>query len=265
MGLAMEVIHGRATNPSTTITACTAGTGDSFAVRNFGDSGQAMLVAQWALGATAGIVRVRSPRIHDNVQGLRYRTVAANSQPLFPLGQNQKLYAQDTLVVELSGGASETDVQAYMNYYTDLPGSAARFIDTDTLKRRARNMVTVETNHTTGSTAGDYGGTLALNANFDLLKANTDYAIVGYLTDVNVCSVGYRGPDTGNLRVGGPGTTDRYVTFRWFEELYDQLGMPCIPVINSANKAGTNIDLVHTSTSTTVNLTTILAELGPTA
>lgn len=262
MGAALEVITGRAVNPGATITALTAATGDSFSVRNFDTPGQALLLDLWALGAAAQIVRVRSPRLHDNVQGIRSRTIAATPQPLLPDVAEQPLYAQDTLILESSGGGAETDMLTILNYYSDLPGSNARLFRYEEIAPRIRNVLGNEVAITTGATAGDYGGSAAINSAFDLLKANTDYAILGYVTDVSVCTVGVRGPDTSNFRVGGPGTTSRVETRDWFVDLSRQSGLPLIPVFNAANKAGTLVDLVHNATATTVNVDLILAELA---
>lgn len=262
MGLGAEIITGRVVNPGATITAVTVATGDSLTVRNGPAERRTILDDLWALGATAGVARVRSPRLHDNVQGLRARYLAATPQPLLPFEPEQRLYPQDALIVELSGGAAETDVASLLLWYEDVPGVNARLAAWEEISPRIRNLLTVETNHTTGATAGDYGGGLAINANFDLLKANVDYAVLGYNTDVAVCSVGYRGPDTGNLRVGGPGTTQRIESRDWFVEMARVTGRPYIPIINAANKSATTIDLVHTATAAAVNVTTILAELG---
>src|SRR5438105_3989887 len=121
MGAVLEVISGRVTNPGATLTAWTPNTGDGLAVRNFDSPGQALLLDYWGLGATAGVLRIRSPRLHDNVQGIRSQVLAATPQPLLPDIANQPIVAQDTLIVEQSGGGAETDLGSILNYYTDLP------------------------------------------------------------------------------------------------------------------------------------------------
>lgn len=261
MGLAAEVITGKVVNASSTFTALTMATGDSLSIRSFEFSQGAVLENVWAQGATAGLVRVRSPRLADNVQGIRVGYLAATPHPLLPEIVSQRLYPQDVLVAEATGGASETDVVSLMNWYADLPGASARLRSWDEVAPMIVQTLTVETQHTTGGTAGDWGGGLAINANFDLLKANVDYAILGYLTSAAVCSVGYRGPDTGNLRTGGPGTTTRIETRDWFVDLARQTGRPHIPIINAANKGSTTIDLASNATSAAVVVQTILAEL----
>lgn len=262
MGIALEVVSGRVVNPGATITALTADSNDSFVVRNFSDGNNAWTISAWASSATAGILRIRSPRWHDNVQGFRARVLAATTTPLWHLGAKQKLYAQDALIVEQSGGGAESDCASYLNFYENLPGADGRFFTWDQIVGRIKNVLAIETTHATGAVLGDYSGGVAINNNFDLLKANTDYAILGAYTDVQVCTIGYRGPDTGNIRAGVPATTNRIENREWFKELSKATGLPTIPVFNSANKGGTIVDLVHTTNAVTVNVTTLVAELG---
>lgn len=262
MGALLQVVSGRVTNPGAALTALTADTGDSFQVFAFDSPGQAFLLDAWALSATAGIFRVRSPRLHDNVQGLRNRILASTPQPLLPDVANQPLYSQDVLILEQSGGGAETDMATILNYYTDVPGSNARLFRWEDIVARIRNVIVNEVALTTGATLGDYGGQAAINASFDLLKANTDYAILGYQSDVSVCTVGIRGPDTSNFRVGGPGTNLRIETRDWFVDISRQNGLPLIPVVNAANKGATLVDVVHSAAGATVNVGLVLAELA---
>lgn len=262
MGKAFEVISGKVVNPSTTFTTWTMATGDSNAVRNYVPPNNAWLEDMWTQQATAGILDVRSPRMHDNVWNIRIGSLAATPQPLMPSELQQMLYPQDQIIIQQTGGGSETDCGSLLVYYDDLPGAAARLFLWDEIRPKIKNFLTVETQHTTGSTAGDYGGALAINANFDLLKANEDYAILGYVVSAAVCTVGWRSPDFGNLRVGGPGTIQRLETRDWFVEMAKRDGRAWIPVFNAANKGSTYVDLLSTATGAAVVVQTILAELG---
>jgi hypothetical protein len=176
---------------------------------------------------------------------------------------NQPLYPQDVLTVELQGGGAETDVLCYMNYYEDLPGTDARLFRWEEISSRVKNAVTIEVTTTTSATAGDYGGAVAINSTFDTLKANVDYAILGYKTNVNCAQVALRGPDTGNLRAGGPGSTQLLETRDWFRVMSLWNNLPMIPVINAANKGATLVDAVHTTASTAVTIDFIAVELSP--
>jgi hypothetical protein len=261
MGLAMEIITGRAANPST-YTAVTMATGDSATVRNYPSPNSAWFVDAWALGATKGNIRIRSPRLHDNVQGLKASFAAASPVPLLTGYQKEMLYAQDNLTIEIIDAGTETDMLSMLMYYQDLPGTNARLYNWSEIKPRIVHLMGTEVDLTTGGTAGDYGGATAINATFDQFKANTDYAILGYVTDTAMCSVGIRSADFGNLRVGGPGTNAKIETRDWFTRLSDTLQAPTIPCFNAANKANTLVDVVHNATSTAVTVTFLCAQLS---
>jgi hypothetical protein len=260
MGRALEVISGRATNPSA-LSAATPNSGDSFTVRDFPEGANAYIAQVWAQEGTLGVVRIRSARLHDAAQAIRLR-VPASARPLLPYGATQRLQANDPLTVEIQGGGAETDVVAMLLYYDDLPGVDARLASPEDVLPRIRNLVGLEQNITTGATVGDYGGSQSITADFDILKADTDYCVLGYLTDVTLGVVGIRGSDVGNLRVGGPGITDPDITAEWFVELSRALGRPCIPILNSNNRGSTLFDVVHNAASAPANVTLILGELG---
>lgn len=264
MGKALEVVTGFVTAPGTTLTAWTLAAGNTLTVRNAALTTEILLLQMWADNQGAGTLRVRSPKLHDNVQGIRMDITVSDVSPLLPMGTKQKLFPQDQLVAEQSGSATAGDIEtgALLLYYADLPGSDARFIDADELARRAVQFVTVENTLALG-TAGGYSGEEAINAEFDVLKANTDYAIIGYLANTECAVIRYRGIDTGNLGVGGPGNeTLRHVTAEWFKRLSMATGLTCIPVFNSANKAGLLIDGAQDENGADPTVTTILAELA---
>lgn len=259
-----EVISGRVTNPSTTITALTADTGDSFTVKNF-LSGNAWILNAWAKEHTLGILRVRSSLLHDISQAIRLRVPLIDKcRPLLPLDHRQALQAQDNLTVEMSGDAAATDAASLLVYYENGPGGADSFITDTELAARRLQTVGLEVPVTSGATAGQYGGSVAINsgAAANILKANTAYAIVGYLTDTELVTIGVTSPDFGNTRVGGPGSTDAFVTRDWFDHLAEEQGLPLIPVFNSANAGNTNLDVIDTATGTTINVTLILEQLS---
>lgn len=263
MGMAIEVVDQFVTNPGGTFTAMTTFSGDTQTVRNFDPPAKAHLVDLWSAENTPGIVRIRSPRLHDNVQGIRQRVGVANTpRGLLPEFVIQDLYAQDALIVEATGGAAETDGLGYLVYYDDLPGAAARLHTLEDLASRIVNIVTVETDVAGGAAVGARATAVAFNVTEDLLIANTDYAVLGYECDATGISVGLRGPDTGNLRLGGPATTERIETRDWFARLSRKLGKPCIPVINSANKSGTLVDNSQAVAGVAMNIVWQLAQLA---
>lgn len=262
MGKAMEIISGYAVNPSSTLTAVTMATGDSAAIRNFAPPNKALLVDQWAQGATAGYTRTRSPRMHDNVNGIQNQYVAAIVRAQLTGYERDLLYPQDTLTLEISGDASDTDGFSSLIYYEDLPGTAARLYHWQEIMPRVLHEMRVLVSLTTGGTKGNYGGAAAINATQDQFKANTDYAILGYSTTAECQTVGIRSSDFGNLRLGGPGPVEAIETRDWFTRLSETIGLPAIPVFNAANKSNTIVDLIKNTTSTAVGVSLICLELA---
>jgi hypothetical protein len=260
-------VAGFATNPGATFTTLTASTGTSFTVRNTDPNKPVWLLDAWAFNATAGELRIRSTKLHDFQQGIRNRVTAALTASLLGGPINgmfaQRLYAQDALTVELTGGGAELDTAALLIAYDDLQGIAGRFIDQPTLKKLGLNKVTVEVTVTAVAT-GNFGGAVAVNSTNDNLIANTDYAIIGGLTDTRGCAVGITGVDFGNLRVGFPAEpSNRQITNNWFEAISLALNAPYIPVFNSANKAATTVDVETNGAGGTYIINLECVQLAP--
>jgi hypothetical protein len=261
---ALELLTGFVTAPGATLTQLTMAAGNSNTIRNAALDSKIRLLTCWADNQAAGVLRVRSPRLHDNVQGIRMQVVASQPMPLLPPRYAQSLVAQDTLTLELSGSGTAGDIETacFLVAYENLPGVEARFITSEDLRSRGRDVVTVENTLSLG-TAGGYSGEEAINAEFDLLKANTDYAIAGYIVSAEAACVRYRGVDTGNLGIGGPANPDfPHFTREFFIWLSEAADMPLIPVFNSANKAGLLIDGAQDENGTDITVSTILVELS---
>lgn len=261
---ALELIHAQGTAIGATIAALAASTGDSLAVRNTGGVKPARLLNLWADVQVAGTLRVRSPKFHDNVQGIRIDTLIGDVRPLLPFGVSQPVYPNDVLSVELGGSAVAGDIEyvAMLLHYEDLPGAAARMLTAEEVIRRTINVFTVENTLATG-TGGGYTGAEAINVEFDQFHAGGLYALVGYLVDTECTSVAWRGADTANLRVGGPGDeTERELTSDWFMRLSRAYGLPLVPVFSAENKGGILIDAVQDENGADVTVTSIFAELS---
>ena len=265
MPLAMELVSGQATAPGATLTGLTMAAGNSLTVRFANPTSDVRLVQLWANNNAAGIFRIRSPKLHDNVQGIRYRIQATDPIPVLCWGSWQKLTPQDTLIAEISGTATGGQIETghMLIWYADLPGSNARLANWTDIVSRIVNILTVEVAITPGVTGG-YSGQVAINSTFDLLQANTDYALLGGTVDARCGAVRVTGPDFANFGVGFPGiTVDRSITAQWFANLNEQLGVPTIPIFNSANKAGTLVDIVQNQAGTSVNVDLVVAQLAP--
>lgn len=264
-GPALDTITATTTAIGSTLAAATAATGDSFQIRNTANPA----VPAWLLQAhadlqTTGSIRVRSPKMHDNVDAIRVPVQAGDLSPQIPWGVPQPVWGQDVLTVEHAGSGTAGDIESsvFTVFYPDLPGSDAKLFTWDQIKaRQPKNIIGVRLTITLGSTAG-YNGSKALNADVDLLKANTFYAVLGIVTDVEAAAVCLKGPDTGNYRVNVPGEPQLVQhTSYWFKRLALGYGLPLVPVIHSANKGATFVDCVNDENGGTAHVCVWLQEL----
>jgi len=248
----------------TVFSATTIAPGDSFTVRSFGQPAQAQLVRVMAQAEAGSAWRVRSPMLHDNVTGLQFFDAQFPASQLYPSYISQGLQPQDTLLGEiLVNAAATTDTVALGIEYSDLPGAAARLHSPAEILPLVRSIKTMRVTMAGVFTAGSWLDT-AFTTTEDLLHANTDYAVLGWVADVAHTAIGIRGIDTSNLRICGPGVLDTHVTseyFVWFSQMQQD---PHIPVINSANKNSTFVSVYNRSTPVGTNVTLLLAELAHT-
>ncbi len=238
MGKALELLTGFVTAPSTTLTALTMAGSDSLTVRASNGEPAARLLTTWTDSQGLGQFQVKSPRFHDNVQGVTIQTQISEVQPLMPLGMPQVLYSQDQLTALLSGSATAGDIETgcMLVYYDDLPGTDARLTTWDEVKDKIESIM-ISTNTLTLGTAGGYSGSEAINAELDNWKANRDYVLLGYQTTVECACLRWQGSDTGKLGIGGPGHENfKELTGWWFRLISEAFQLPLIPIFDSANK-----------------------------
>lgn len=261
----LQVIGAAGTAIGATISAIAAVTGDSLVIPFFDASKKAWLIQLWTDVQAAGTFRVRSGKWHDDVQGIRYKTVVSDLVPLFPFGARQPLYSGDTLHVDLAGSAVAGQIEyvVMLMWYEELSAQAANLITYDQYVARMLNHITAEQTIATGTTAA-WTGPAAINSSIDQFHTRTQYAIVGYTVDVEVSAVGWRGPDFANVRFGGPGDeTHREVTSNWFVGLARATGLACIPVFSGDNKSATFLDTLQDQAGADSTVNSILAELKP--
>jgi hypothetical protein len=260
---ALELVSAQGTAIGATLAALTPVTGDALAIRNTGTANPARMLQLWADVQVAGTLRVRSPKFHDNVEGIRFDTIASDPAPLLPWGLSQPVYPNDVMAVELAGSANAGDLEyvSMLLYYAELPGASAQFLPADQVLSRAVNIFTVENTIATIATGG-WGGGEAINAEFDQLHAGAKYALVGYKVDVECAAIGWRGAETANMRLGGPGIeTEPELTADWFMRLSRAFGLPLVPVFSAENKGGILIDALQDENGADVTVTSIFAEL----
>jgi hypothetical protein len=250
MGKGLEVVTSFVTAPGVAAFAASAAcSGNSLQIRSAALSSKVWLVSTWAFNQVAGQLRIRSPRLHDAVNGMRWRIPAALSLPRYPGVVNgnfkQFLIPQDTLIVEQQGSAvgGQIESNTMLVYYDSLPGISARLITDAQLQQYGVNVTTIQATITAVIT-GQYGGGVLVNAATQNLKANTDYALLGGETDTRGTVIRATGVDFGSLGVGFPAEPSiADVTNDWFRTLANSANLPLIPVFNSANFGGITVDL----------------------
>lgn len=251
---AIETVAGFVTNAGATLTALTASPGDTFTVRNPEADARVSLLSIFGDFATAGEVRVRSPRLHDQVNGIRLGAAASDQRALTGDRFRQTLFPQDALVVEATSGAADSTAIALQLHYDRIGGIDARLAAWAEIEPQIEDYMGVRNGFNTSGTIGTWAGE-AINADNDQFVANRDYAVLGANLTGGVTAVTWKGSDTGNVRVGMPGTADRTETREWFIRKQLALGVPFIPIINSANRGATLVEAVDNAatTATTVN------------
>lgn len=261
---ALEVITGDVTAPGATLTDLTMNAGNSLTVRNTQNGSPIRMIGAWNKNQTAGLFSVRSPFLHDNVNGFEVGAPADDVFNKLDEMVHLTLEPQDTLTAQLSGSSTGGDLEiaSMLIHYEDLPGVEARLIGPEELNNRMEHVMAVQNTLTIGS-GGTYDGEEAINAEQDQFKANRDYALIGYEVSTRCATVGWRGSDTGNLRVGGPGSVNhRDQTRTWFVSLSKMYQTPLIPVFNAANKGAFLIDAVQDEDVANVTVTSIFALLS---
>lgn len=234
--------------------------GDTFNLPNY-NNGNAYLEQVWAEGASTDFISIKSPRMHDNNQGIRLVTKGLALLPLLPFACNQPMFSGDTPTVSIDETAAATGAIATLYSFDDMPGVQPRLGMWSDVQPRIVDLSGVQVNLGAVGAIGQYSAGVTLNSAFDNFQADSDYALLGYLTNASVLAVSVTGQDTGNLRMGGPGIADARVTRNWFVELSNQTGRPCIPIIAANNKGSTLIAQTDNTAAAAQNVTLILAQL----
>lgn len=248
-------------DPSSSYTAYTAATGDSLTNRFFQSPATCDLVTFDRSGATAGVQRVRSPLLYDNVKGIHIASAAGKTIfNITPTGV-QPFYSQDVLIIEGTGGTNEYEVATMTRYYSDFSGSDQQLGSWSSIEPLIVNLYSIEVATTSTATPTAWTDTV-ITTTENLLKANTWHAVLGYTVDTAISAVAIKGSDTSNFRYGGPGLTLSVFTADYFKRISEEMGVPAIPVFNSANAGNTFVSTIDAGASTSSNVTLLIAQLS---
>jgi hypothetical protein len=274
MGAAFEVVtsyNSPATTTAGTYVAMTVNSPGSFTIRQAAGVVAGEVMAPWAEFGAAGKLQLKTPRWHDTTICDTYHvlidTNAFGLNPLLGLDDSEPAYSTDVLTVQMTTDASQTAstnyAAAFPVYYSNLPGVDANLMTwpqvqgyTNYANKDGLHYINL-VSPSSAATAGQIGTGVLINATNDQYKAGHFYALLGYTVSATCATVLFSGTDTGNLYLGGPGTTDRDVTRNWFVDLSNAQNLPLIPVIQANNKGTTYVyiqDAATTSTSFVVGL-----------
>lgn len=273
MGVYMDSVLGFKDNlTGGAFEALTAASGDSFGVRWFEQGTRVTLLQAWGgNNASKCDFSIRSPLLHDNIRGVRFAHMfnptqsGADGNPnlYLPPYWKQPYHPTDTLIVEVLGTAAD-DVAFCQSILYETPTMAgARFASVAEVEARLRNIVGIRCSPPPPAATSTWGAAEALNTDDDRLKANTDYALLGLTTDLPFTALKIVGPDTANLGIAIPGYRDENVTSGWFYDMARRWNMPLIPLINSNNKAVTNLYAADVGGGTAPLVSLLFAELAP--
>lgn len=256
----IDTILAQITN-SVALANVTVAAGDSLTVRSFAAGSSAYLDDIIIKGGQTVTARLTSPSLHDTTRGIT--VLSAQAPTLETIGPNaaQLLKSQDVLVLQANSGAANSSIVALLAYYSDLGASDARLHSWGDVAGLINQIKPVEIDVAASATIGAWNDTL-ITTTENLLRANTDYAVLGYIVDVACAVVAVKGQDTGNLRVSGPGSVLSFVTNTYFIDKSNASGRPYIPVINAANVNNTFVSVADNAASTAVKVQLQLAELA---
>lgn len=266
MGLAIDSVlydvHNAATSAIGLTAATLANSGDPAQVRSFKDGSAAYLENVYLQGASAPRrVRLISPRLHDNVTGVSFQALESPTEFLMPPEVMQPLYSVDTLQVQADAAASSDTIAVLLNYYTDAPGLNADLRPWSAIRNRILAIKPVEVDCTSSATPGTWSDTL-LTVTENQLKANYEYALMGFIASAAFCAVGIKGPATSNLRITCPGASPSLRLSDYFKYLEELTGRPHIPVIQANDRGATFISVASNAASASDNVFPIFAWLG---
>jgi len=263
MGLAYDTVLMDVHNGATTalgLTNATVATGDSFNVRSFDNPGWSKLYAMVVQGSGTRQARITSPRLHDNVTGLTWQGSESPSEFYLPPEIGQDLYSVDALVPQLDAAASSDTIATMHVYYKDLQGISADLRSWHDIKSNIVNLKTMEVAVTTSATIGAWQDTV-ITTTENQLKADYKYALLGFEESAALCTVGIKGPATGNLRVCAPAASSTFPLTDYFILMGERHGVPMIPVFKANDRANTFISSCANQASQTSNVYAILAQL----
>jgi len=216
-------------------------------------------------------VAIFSPRFGDNQFGLRSQHMF-NPTQASPAGPPQFLltrevdipiFPSDTLNISVNAPAAAGNANVTLQvYYTAVPGAGQRLASWEALQGIGWvRVLGIEVTVTPGTT-GQAGTAVAINANDARLRANLDYALLGYTVDTSGLTFRIRGPDTSGFNIPLPVSFDERNTADYciVQDMFHPGAH--IPIINSNNAGSTLVDGIAHNNPGATKISLILAEMN---
>ena len=265
MGLALDTVlydvHNAATTAIGLTTATLTNSGDPAQIRSFSDPAYARLLALFAQASGAQQVRVTSPRMHDNVTGLTFQSGENPAEFLLPPEVAEPMYSVDTLSVSAAAAASSDTLVAPLVFYSDLAGIAANLQTWAQVKARFIRLKVMQVAVTASATPGTWVDTV-ITTTENQLKADYEYALLGFETNLALTVMALKGPATGNLRIAAPGNTETLDITGYFVYMSDRHSLPLIPVFKANDRGATFISVASNAAGVATNVYAVLAQLA---
>lgn len=249
------------TAAGTTGAAAAAVAGDSLTIK-YGDSPR--IISLWCDYQANGFVQVTFPTAHDTTRGYRTRVVASEVTARTVLGLSMPITAQETMSITIAGSATAGDIDSgcMLVAFDSMPGANQNLSNWEDVANRIEKLTTVDLT-ITPTAGGAWSGSAAINATSDLLIANREYAVLGIEFGVECLAMSIKGPDTAGVRIAVPGSIEFADQSAQFFALQSRAHMNanCIPIINSANRNNTLLEVVQDENTAAVTASVMLALL----
>jgi hypothetical protein len=269
MGLAIETVGFTATTGAVGNVYATAAAdaGDQLSVRQFASGSKARIEFVGLQPAAAGATRIeiKSPSLHDNVQGMEFVTAESPAAFLLPRRTGESVVRGDTLTVQLATSiAAATVIGGAMSiYYENADGLGASLKMWSDISASVTHMKPFSV--TPGAVAANTWQDTSLTTAGAQLDADRYYAVLGYVCSDPYIAVGIKGQMTSNLRLCGPGSTSTLDISSYFAEMADREQTPHIPVFYANNRGATYLSVLSAvAVAAPKDVTLICAQLAPT-
>ena len=251
----------------------TANSGDSLSIANY-TSGNAEIFKMWGIDsanvAELALTDTRTDSIHDPQFGIRFNIAAASpaaagsvgSHYMISEGYTVPVFSGDTLTMTVTSPAADAVVSSWLTKYDNLPGVSGSFISWEQAKALRETTIGVRCAPVASGTKGAYGTARAINADDARWTGGKYYAILGWTVQTVCTTIAFQGQSWGNNKIGGPAgalTTD---TTMYFVDLYQETGIPCIPVFNGFDAGNVFLYAADAAASTSPKVDVLAYQLS---